>query len=69
MLMGNVSIINIGLITALKIPKISATIKAVWKDATSTPGTYWEIIKIASALRIQLASVENGFINILYNLL
>lgn len=40
MLMGKVSIINIGLITALKMPKKRATIKAVWKEATFTPGTY-----------------------------
>lgn len=68
MFMGKVSTIRIGFMTALKIPKKSATNKAVWKEATFTPGTYWETIRIASALRTQLASVEKGFIVLLYNL-
>lgn len=64
-LMGKVKITSIGLTIALKMPKTSATVKAVWKVSTLKPGMYWEIKKMVKADRSQLAKIEKGFTKIL----
>src|SRR3989337_853001 len=52
-----VILIKKALITNVKIPKTSATIKAVTKELTLNPGRYWEIRRIVKAERIQFAKI------------
>lgn len=57
MFMGRVRITRIGLTTALKMPRTSATTSAVWKESTWKPLIYWEIRNIVSAESSQLAKI------------
>lgn len=56
-LMGSVRITKIGLMIALKMPRIKATIRAVVKLSILKPGTRLAVTKIAIADRIQLTRV------------
>lgn len=57
MLMGSVSKTRMGFITALKMPRTSATTSAVWKESMWKPLIYWEIRNIVSAESSQLAKI------------
>jgi hypothetical protein len=59
---GNVNNIKIGRITALRIPKIAATISAVYKESTVNPGIYHPIRKTVAAI------INQRIINIVLNL-
>lgn len=56
-LIGRVRITRTGLMMALTIPRIKATIKAVWKLSTVKPGTNSEVINMARAESSQLIKI------------
>lgn len=61
---GNVKIIRIGLMIAFNIPKIKATTRAVYIEATATPGKYMPIRNMANALMIQ--RIRNIELSLMY---
>ncbi len=60
--MGNVSIVKIGLITAFTIPKTTETITAVIKESTFTPGKRYAVIKIATPPSSKLINIPMWYI-------
>ena len=64
MLIGSVKINMIGFMSGLRIPRTSATIKAVVKVSTRNPGTYWDTTSMARADKSQLMRIRNTKISI-----
>lgn len=61
-LIGRVRITRMGLMTALTIPRIKATIMAVVKLSTVKPGTISDAIKMASAESSQFTKIFTNLI-------